>query len=288
MPVELKKAISVDLRTAGLDERWLQNRIQEDPSLLGLGELEVAAREHRQPLGGRIDFLLRDPEDETYYETEVMLGSLDESHIIRTIEYWDVERQRRPNSDHRAVIVAEHITGRFFNILRLLNRCVPLIAIKLGAFQADGTIFLHPVTVLDVYEELSDPISPDQIEQTDRAFWEKKVKSQSLSVMDRIVDAFMHDGAAARLTHNRGHIALGTTGYNFCWFHPRKAEGHCHIEIRLTNDIREEALALLQERGVDASPKRAHNITLNITAKELEGALPTILELLKKAEAMRG
>ena len=41
---------------------------------------------------------MRDPDEgDTYYEVEVMLGVLDESHIIRTIEYWDVERQRRPN-----------------------------------------------------------------------------------------------------------------------------------------------------------------------------------------------
>ena len=55
-----------------------------------------------------------------------MLGALDESHIIRTIEYWDVERQRFPTHDHRAVIVAEEITSRFFNVIRLLNRAVPM------------------------------------------------------------------------------------------------------------------------------------------------------------------
>lgn len=46
-------------------------------------------------------------EADTFYEEEVMLGALDESHIIRIIEYWGVERQRRPGSEHRAVIVAE-------------------------------------------------------------------------------------------------------------------------------------------------------------------------------------
>ena len=96
MPLELKKVLPVELRSVGLDEKWLQDRIRDDPSLLGLGELEVAGREHRQPVGGRIDFLMRDAEAETYYEVEVMVGTLDESHIIRAIEYWDVEGQRRP------------------------------------------------------------------------------------------------------------------------------------------------------------------------------------------------
>lgn len=50
-----------------------------------------------------------------------MFSALDESHIMRTIEYRDIERQRRPQFEHRAVIVAEQITSRFFNVLRLLN-----------------------------------------------------------------------------------------------------------------------------------------------------------------------
>ena len=31
---------------------------------------------------------------------------MDESHIIRTIEYWDIERRRYPQYEHVAVIVA--------------------------------------------------------------------------------------------------------------------------------------------------------------------------------------
>ena len=89
--MEYKKSEPVKLREVGKDEKWLQDRIDDDPSILGLGELAVYRREKIQPTGGRIDFVLSDPEDETVrYETEIMLGTLNESHIIRTIEYWDV------------------------------------------------------------------------------------------------------------------------------------------------------------------------------------------------------
>jgi hypothetical protein len=71
MALQLKKLAPVELRTVGLDEKWLQEQIKEDPGLLGLGDLEIAGREHRQPVGGRIDFLLPDPETETYYEVEI-------------------------------------------------------------------------------------------------------------------------------------------------------------------------------------------------------------------------
>src|ERR1700747_2243743 len=103
MPLELKRLSPVELRSVGFDEKWLQDQITNDPGILGLGDdVEIVGREHRQPVGGRIDFLMRDAEGETYYEVEVMLGAVDESHIIRTIEYWDIERQRRPKFEHRA------------------------------------------------------------------------------------------------------------------------------------------------------------------------------------------
>ncbi len=283
MPMEFKKALPVDLRSIGLDEKWLQARIQDDPSILGLGDLEIAGREHRQPVGGRIDFLMRDSEAETYYEVEVMLGSLDESHIVRTIEYWDIERQRRPQYEHRAVIVAETITARFFNVLRLLNRAVPLVAVKISAFQFGENIILHPVTVLDVIEE-ADISDVDPIEQTNRAFWEQKSNPASLSIMDRIVAAVRSDNVEPRLTYNRHHIAMGTTGYNFCWFHPRKTLGHCHVEFRTLNDGREGVLHTLQSGGIDASPRRADHISFSLTAPLVEDRLSLIREALRDSE----
>ena len=284
MPPQLKKILPVELRTLGLDEKWLQTQISEDPGILGLGELEIAGREHRQPIGGRIDFLLRDVEAETYYEVEVMLGELDASHIIRTIEYWDIERQRRPQFTHRAVIVAEHITARFFNVLRLLNRAIPMIAVQLSAFPVENQVILHPVTVLDVPEETVDTDAVDQVEQADRAYWEKKSDPSSLAVVDKIVVALKTDNLDPRLTYNRYHIAMGTTGYNFCWFHPRKTAGHCHLEFRVTSETRDSIVSALQEAGIDASPRRTENATFSISSKALDEHIPIIKDILRRAE----
>jgi hypothetical protein len=282
MPMELEKAAPVSLRSLGLDERWLQDRINEDPSVLGLGNLEIAGKEHRQPVGGRIDFLLRDTEgDDTYYEVEVMLGALDESHIIRTIEYWDVERQRRPNSNHRAVIVAEQITTRFFNVIRLLNRSVPLIAIKLSAFSMNGRVVLHPVTVLDVIEESSEEL--DVEERTDRAYWGTKSPSL-LSILDKVVSSLRAAHIEPRLTYNRHHVALGTTGRNFCWFYPRKSPETCNIEFRVVADRRDALVSGLQEIGISASPQRTELGTFNITMSKLQEHLASIIDMLKNAE----
>lgn len=41
---------------------WVQARIAEDPTLLGLGDLVLKDRERPQPRAGRLDLLLQDPE----------------------------------------------------------------------------------------------------------------------------------------------------------------------------------------------------------------------------------
>ena len=73
----------------------------------------------------------------------MQLGKTDESHIIRTIEYWDFERNKFPNYEHVAVIIAEEITNRFFNIISLFNKSIPIIAIQLNALNIDDTLLLN-------------------------------------------------------------------------------------------------------------------------------------------------
>ena len=152
MPLQHIDSKLTTLRQSGHDEKWLQDLIEKNPSLLGLGDLKSIAREVRQSAGGRLDLLLADLESDIMYEVEIMLGATDESHIIRTIEYWDIERRKRPSKQHRAVIVAEEITKRFFNVVWLLSQSLPIAAIKLHALEVDGKLTISFIKVLDLYE----------------------------------------------------------------------------------------------------------------------------------------
>jgi hypothetical protein len=144
------KADAITLRGhPSFNEAWLQDRIAEDTSILGLGDVEVVERERRQEKAGRLDLLLYDRGDNTRYEVELMLGTTDESHIIRCLEYWDIERRRYPAYDHCAVLVAENVTSRFLNILSLFAGTVPMVAIQLSALKIGDQIVLNFVTVLD-------------------------------------------------------------------------------------------------------------------------------------------
>ena len=115
-----------------VDEKVIQKFIADDPSIIGLGDLVLKDKERIQPKAGRLDLLMQDTETSRRYEIEIQLGKTDESHIIRTIEYWDIERKRYPQYDHCAVIIAEDITSRFLNVVSLFNGFIPLIAIQMN------------------------------------------------------------------------------------------------------------------------------------------------------------
>ena len=133
-----------------LNEQWLQEKIAETPEILGLGEnLELRATERKQSTGGRLDLLFADSESGKRFTVELQLGECDPDHIIRTIEYWDIERKRFPQYEHCAVIVAENITSRFWNIINLFNRSIPLIAIQLDVRQIEDSFTLNFIKVLD-------------------------------------------------------------------------------------------------------------------------------------------
>ena len=87
MKMEFVKPERIFLKNhADLNEKWIQEIIADDPSVLGLGELILKDKERHQRGAGRLDLLLQDPESPTRYEVELQLGKTDESHIIRTIE----------------------------------------------------------------------------------------------------------------------------------------------------------------------------------------------------------
>lgn len=207
-----------------LDERWLQDRIGEDPALLGLGDLVLKDRERPQPRAGRLDLLLQDAETNRRFEVEVQLGKTDEAHIIRTIEYWDIERKRYPQYDHTAVIVAEDITSRFLNVISLFHGSIPLVAIQLSAIRLGDTVSL-------VCSKVLDEVRPGLVEEdeeiqavTDRAYWEARASKHTLGMADELFDLVRTLDPELELKYNKFYIGLAKHGQpnNFVIFRPKK------------------------------------------------------------------
>ena len=240
-------------RSNTLTEKWVQDQIAEDPSLLGLGDLVLKDKERLQPNAGRLDLLLQDPESLKRYEVEIQLGATDESHIIRTIEYWDIERKRYPQYEHAAVIIAEEITSRFLNVIQLFNGAIPLIALKMTAYKVGEQ---HALTFVKVLDEITFGLVDDDeplAEPTDRSFWEtKRGTKKTLGITDDLLKLVNEVEPKAILKYNKHYIGLGIDGapLNFITFMPRKAHVIMTIKVAKTKEVDEQ----LEEVGFELLP----------------------------------
>lgn len=232
-----------------LDERWVQARIAEDPTILGLGDLVLKDKERLQPRAGRLDLLLQDPNTSRRYEVEVQLGATDESHIIRTIEYWDIERRRYPQYEHCAVLVAEEITGRFLNVISLFNGTIPLVAIQLQALKLDGGITLVFTTVVD--ELVRGPVDEDEEVQevADRGYWENRGSKATLATLDALAAMVRELDPELELKYNKFYVGLAKDGqpHNFVVFRPRKTALLLTVRVKASPDVQSK----VEESGLE-------------------------------------
>jgi hypothetical protein len=270
-------------RTPQLSEKWVQDQVAADPSILGLGDLLLRDRERIQGNAGRLDLLLQDPETLKRFEVEIQLGATDESHIIRTVEYWDLERRRYPQYEHAAVIVAEEITSRFLNVIQLFNGAIPLIALKMTAYKVGEEYALTFVKVLDELTfglvDEDEPVA----EPTDRHYWEGRATSKTLGLTDKLLKVVHQVEPKAQLKYNKHYIGLEVDGspLNFVSFQPRKA----NVVIKIKLPQSEEVDAQLQDAEFDTlayvSQWRQYRVRLDDAPDQKQQAV--LLDLFRKA-----
>lgn len=265
------------------NEKWVQERIAEDPSILGLGDLILKDKERLQPKAGRLDLLLQDAESNRRYEVEIQLGQTDESHIIRTIEYWDIERKRYPQYDHTAVICAENITGRFLNVISLFNGFIPLVAIQINAVKVGPHVSLVCTTVLDELTlGLSDEDEEVQ-EVTDRSYWEQRGTKETVGMADNLLKIIKGFDPKLELKYNKFYIGLAKDEQpnNFAIFRPQK--NGLRLEIRLPRS--EEIESRLEKIGLDVMDydKKWGRYRIRLSKEDIQKQSELLTELLNSA-----
>ena len=272
-----------------LSENWVQDIIANDPAILGLGELVLRDRERIQTRAGRLDLLLQEPETYKRYEVELQLGATDEAHIIRTIEYWDIERKRYPQYEHCAVLIAEDITSRFLNVVSLFNGALPVIAIQMQAFEVGEHVTLVFTKVLDevqrgLVDEDEDAISAP----TDRSFWEtQRGTPKTMALMDRLFALVKEADAKSELKFNKFYVGLIKDGRanNYVAFRPKKAFVMFEPKIART----EELDAALDEAGIETLDydTRWKNYRIRVTDKDLKSHEALFRSLIEQARDQR-
>lgn len=218
------------------------------------------------------------------YEVELQLGSTDETHIIRTIEYWDIERKRYPQYDHCAVLVAEDITSRFLNVISLLNGTIPFIAIQMQALAIGEHITLVFTTVIDeltrgLVDEDEDPVV------VDRAYWENKATKATMVLVDELCQIAKQFDPTLELKYNKGRIVLSRYGQplNFVKFRPRKSWVTVDLRLPETDDLNEK----IENSGIETGDydRKWGRYRLRLNKSDVESKAEIIRELMNLAYA---
>lgn len=263
-------------------EAWLHEYISTHTSILGLGELDVLDRERSQQSAGRLDMLLADSEDEVWYEVEIMLGATDPSHIIRCIEYWDIERRRYPAYDHVAVLVAEEVTSRFLNVMSLLAGSIPLVAIQLNALKIGDQVVLDFVKVLDQRALRTDDTNDPGGATVDRQSWVKRVGDEIMTLCDGIVK-LANEVAEPKLELKflKGHLGLCSHGsfFNVAALFPKKT----FLPIRMRVSDSDDWLKRLDDAGVQVKSRKPGSVTIIIRPSEIRQHEVIMRELIHQA-----
>ena len=261
-----------------LSERWLQDIIADDPSIIGIGDVILKDKERIHHL------LLQDADGNDRYEVEIQLGATDESHIIRTIEYWDIERKRYPQYNHTAVIIAEDITSRFLNVISLFNGSIPLMAIQVSAIQTAEGVGLHFTKVLDVQQLGLVDEDEEVAEITNRDYWLKRGTPKTVAMADKILSNIIEFDPDAEFNYNKFYIGLKFNGRskNYSIFRPKK--NFLAVEIKLPQtEENDEIINQAEITTLDYS-KKYGNYRLRINERELSEKLETIKKLIFSAK----
>lgn len=282
---KIKDGKKLYLRNAFKDEYWLQDRIVENPSRLELGDLIAVDKERRQSSGGKLDILLKDPADNSMYEVEVMLGATDPSHIIRTIEYWDIEKRRYPQRQHFAVLIAESFNRRYFNVIQVLSLGIPMIAIQADLIEAEGELILNFTKILDIYEE---PLDDEFAINVTEGSW-KEDAPWTLQAARDILNIVNEGQNELALSYTQAYIGISSGrsfssgGRNAYWLN-RRAQPKSYLNFREKEDERAETIkALLDNSGISYSYNKWKEFALTIDSSFVKNQK----DLIKKIHEIR-
>ena len=271
-----------------LNERWLQDIIAEDPSIIGIGDVILKDKERIHHGAGRLDLLLQDADGNDRYEVEIQLGATDESHIIRTIEYWDIERKRYPQYNHTAIIIAEDITSRFLNVISLFNGSIPLMAIQVSAIETGEGVGLHFTKVLDVQPLGLVDEDEEVAEITDRDYWLKRGSPKTVSMADKILSFVIEFDPTAELNYNKFYVGLKIDGRakNYVIIRPKK--DFLGLSLKIPETEENDSLINSAELITYEYDRKWGAYRLKIKEKDLKEKAETIKKLILDAKESFG
>jgi hypothetical protein len=151
-------------------------------------------------------------------------------------------------------LVAERITSRFFNVVHLLSKAVPIIGLQANIVQIGAVKGLLFTKIIDFYQEPEDETVSQQI--FDEAHWvanapgtlacAKFYRTRLEELYGEVPTKYFED-----------YISLSVGGKARAWINRRKNE-RALIQIRVPEEKFQEVTDRLNQEGVSFRPKGPH------------------------------
>ena len=251
-------------------EKFIQDLIFENSEVLGLGKFNNIVREQRQPNGGRVDLILSGDQLSARYVVEIQLGKTDADHIVRTIEYWDQERKSRPEVDHVAVLVAEEISGRFHSVISIFNEKIPIIALKMTAFEVDGKTSVLFTKVVDISPHNKRSIGGEAAEASTSAPGDGLPQDSSAAMrtlLDKLKNLAKETLPNFPFEPHQNYASVKDQNWNVVSFLPRR--GRMRVLLHVERDATMDALLTKIDLEYKFDPLRSWYI-IHVTPENFE------------------
>lgn len=122
----------------GKDEAWMQGWLKEQPSRLGLGDLEAADSASDD------DRCFVATDDDRCFSVDVQLGEMEASRGFQVLDNWARNRVLHPDRTHVAVLVTEVMSDRYQTTLETLAEHLPLVVVELQVWKGENEAIVVP------------------------------------------------------------------------------------------------------------------------------------------------
>jgi hypothetical protein len=267
--------------TPQISEKTIQDLIVNNASILGIGDYYALDRERIQFRGGRLDILLKSFEESNKRIcTEIQLGVLDESHLVRAWGYYLSEKQKYPQYDVSAVLVCEEISDRMLPVVRDLFSNKPLTILLMKAFSHGNNWGLHFIKYFDGVPLGLDEEDEEVYEKADRKYWTDK-KGNAIGIVDDMLKLIQKVAPDYNLNYLKGYIGLtNQVGVNnFVRFIPNNKD----ITVCFKLDETETSQSIIDSGTFTFIQYKKKSYRIKINKSKIEENKEKLIELINLA-----
>ena len=231
--------------------------------------------------GGRLDILLKSVEESNKRIcTEIQLGVLDESHLLRAWEYYLSEKQQYPQYDVSAVLVCEEVSDRMLPVVRDLFSNKPLTILLMTAFSFGNNWTLNFKEYFNGVPLGLDEEDEEVYEKADRKYWTEK-KGNSIGIVDDMLKLIQKVAPDYNLNYLKGYINLTNQvgSNNFVRFIPNNKD----ITVCFRLDETETSQSIIDSGTFTFIQYKKKSYRIKINKSKIEENKEKLIELINLA-----